>query len=56
MINDISNYKKYFDKNPDYSLKLTVQMDSMGGSMMAGMPCHRMSDGTAKASRIWISQ
>ena len=40
--NDISDFEKYFSKSPDYSLKLTVQMDSM----MAGMPCHRMADGT----------
>ncbi len=48
VVNDILKYEKYLSKNPDYSLKLTVEMDSaMGGhSMTAGMPCHRMSDGT----------
>ncbi len=55
IISDIKNYEKYFDKKIDYNLDLTLDMQgmmNMGGmmdnsnSMMKGMPCHKMSDGT----------
>lgn len=48
IVADIGSFEQYFNKEPDYTIELTVDMPMMGGMMhgMDDMPCHQMPDGS----------